>query len=150
MLFMWNKKIVFILIAFLFVASCKKDEITFDAVPVIEYISISPSNPNQYSDKVIINIHYEDGDGDLGENKDGVKNCFVTDNRIGITYQYRIQQLAPEGSSIPISGNLNIDLGGQVITDSSSQQSVSYTLYVVDRAGHASNSVTTGAIVINK
>ena len=145
---MLNKKIVFILVAILLFVSCKKDDTKFDIVPAIEYISITPSNPHQYSDKVIITIHYKDGDGDLGENKDGVKNCFVTDNRIGITYQYRIQQLAPEGSSIPISGNLNIDLGGQVVTDSSSQQNVSYTMYIVDRSGHTSNSITTSSILI--
>jgi hypothetical protein len=145
---MWNRNLFVCLATALVVVSCKKDEIDFAAEPSIEFVSITPATATQYTDAVTITIRYEDGDGDLGENADGVKNCFVTDNRIGITYQYRIQQLAPDGASIPIAGNLEIDLGGQVITDSTSQQHVNFTLYVVDRAGHASNSVTTGDVVI--
>ena len=147
---MLNKKIISLFAFLILLAGCKKDDINFPAEPAIEFVAISPTIANQFSNPVTITIHYEDGDGDLGENKDGVKNCFVTDNRIGITYQYRIKQLAPNGASIPIEGNLNIDIGGQVLTDSSNQQSVTYTLYVVDRAGHVSNSVTTGAVVINR
>jgi hypothetical protein len=150
MLFMFNKRIKYWLIPFILFAGCKKDETNFPIEPSIEVVSISPSSPKQYTDPVTITIHYKDGDGDLGENNDSIKNCFVTDNRIGITYQYRIKQLAPTGATIAIEGNLNIELGGQVLIDSVSQQSVTYTLYVVDRAGHQSNSVTTGEIVIRK
>ena len=147
---MLNKIHISLFTFLILLAGCKKDDINFPAEPAIEFVAISPTTANQFTNPVTITIHYEDGDGDLGENKDGVKNCFVTDNRIGITYQYRIKQLAPDGASIPIEGNLNIDIGGQVLTDSSNQQSVTYTLYVVDRAGHVSNSITTGAVVINR
>ena len=147
---MFNRKYIFLFALIMFLSACKKDEIEFPVEPSITYTSISPAIAIQYSDHVVIAIRYEDGDGDLGENNDNVKNCFVTDNRIGITYQFRIQQLAPTGASIPIKGPLNIDIGGQALTDSSAQQNVSYTLYVVDRAGHKSNSVTTASIVIKK
>jgi len=145
---MFNKLGYIALLVFFF-AGCKKDDVEFAIEPSIEFISIQPGSIQQY-EKVIVTIKYEDGDGDLGENKDGVKNCFVTDNRIGITYEYRIQQLAPDNASIPITGNLNIDLGAQLLTDSVSQQSASYSIYVVDRAGHRSNSVTTTAVVISR
>ncbi len=147
---MYSKTIYYFSLILFFITGCKDDEISFPVEPSIEMVSITPANPMQYTEPVTITIHYKDGDGDLGENNDQVKNCFVTDNRIGITYEYRIKQLAPTGSSIPIDGNLNIDIGGQVLTDSSSSQSVTYTLYIVDRAGHKSNSVTTAAIVIRK
>jgi len=148
--FMSSRFILYFMLMFLFIAGCKDDEISFPVEPQIEMVSITPASPMQYTEPVTITIHYKDGDGDLGENNDLVKNCFVTDNRIGITYEYRIKQLAPTGASIPIDGNLNIDIGGQVLTDSSSSQSATYTLYIVDRAGHKSNSVTTSAIVIRK
>ena len=143
---MFNKFGYIALLVFFF-AGCKKDDVEFPIEPSIEFVSIQPGSIRQF-EKVIVTIRYEDGDGDLGENKDGVKNCFVTDNRIGITYESRIQQLAPDNASIPITGNLNIDLGAQLLTDSVSQQSVTYTVYLVDRAGHRSNSVTTTAVVI--
>lgn len=147
---MFNRPFL-ILLVIIFSFSCKKEEgISFDPTPKIEYIGISPTVANEYTDSVTITIKYNDGDGDLGENTTTAKNCFVTDNRIGITYQYRIKQLAPDGANIPIEGNLNIELGGQGITDNSNQQSASYTIYLVDRAGHQSNSVTTAAISIRK
>ena len=138
-------KLFFVLILFY---SCKKDEVTFDADPSIEFSAISPSSAHQYTDGITITIKYKDGDGDLGENSASAENCFITDNRIGIVYKYRISQLAPDNANIPISGSLNIPLGGQIITDSTATQSVSYTIYVKDRAGHQSNSVTTSAISI--
>ncbi|MFN8166636.1 MAG: hypothetical protein U0X76_10850 [Bacteroidia bacterium] len=148
MLSHFNKLLLFTL-AVAGAYSCKKETVTFEAVPSIEYVSITPANAHQYTDNVTITIKYKDGDGDLGENNSDVKNCFVTDNRIGVTYKFRIKQLAPSGSSVPIEGNLDIQLGGQGITNGSSSQSASYSVYVVDRAGHESNVVNTGEIVIS-
>ncbi|MFZ7115606.1 MAG: hypothetical protein ACO1G9_09535 [Bacteroidota bacterium] len=146
---MFNK-LILLLVVIMISSSCKKEEIEFDPTPKIEFIGISPVVANEYTDSVTVTIKYNDGDGDLGENATGVKNCFVTDNRIGITYEYRVKQLAPDDASIPIEGNLNIQLGGQGITDNSTYQSVSYTIYLKDRAGHQSNSITTSSITIRK
>lgn len=133
---------------FVLLYSCKKDEVKFDATPSIEFVSISPTSAAQYNDPVTISIRYKDGDGDLGSNVATAENCFITDNRIGIVYKYRIQQLAPDNASIAIQGTLNIPIGGQIITDSSAAQSASYSLYITDRAGHKSNSISTGTITI--
>ncbi len=148
---MYNlKSFVYFFVLLCGFSSCKKDPALMDIVPAIEMISISPTVANEYADAVIITIHYTDGDGDLGENSASAKNCFVTDNRIGITSSYRIRQLSPDGASIPIKGNLDIELGGQGITDGSTQQELSFSIYVVDRAGHRSNTLTTSSISIRK
>jgi hypothetical protein len=139
-----------LILIFAFFTACKKDEVKFEAVPSIEFTSITPASAQQYSDAVTITIKYKDGDGDLGENNSGAENCFITDNRIGIVYKYRIQQLAPDNANIAIQGTLNIPLGGQIITDSSNAQTVNYSLYITDRAGNRSNSVTTSVITIVK
>lgn len=144
---MFNKLLFIICVTSLFF-SCKKESVVFNSTPTIEFISISPAIANQYTDSVTVTIKYTDGDGDLGENNASVKNCFIRDNRIGIVYEYRIKQLAPNNS--PITGTLNLELGGQGITDNSSQQYVSYTIYVKDRAGHTSNSVVTSSILIRQ
>lgn len=131
--------------------SCKKETIEFDPIPSIEIVSVSPGSVTEYTQAVTITIKYTDGDGDLGENTSGVKNCFVTDNRIGITSGFRIQQLAPATPSVPITGTINIDIGGQGITDTSlTSQNVSFNVYVVDRQGHSSNTVSTSAISIHR
>lgn len=141
---------ILIILAFVGISSCKKDVEPLDIIPAIEIVSISPGVANEYSDAVVIRISYTDGDGDLGENSPSAKNCFVSDNRIGITSSYRIKQLSPEGSAIPIKGLLDIEIGGQGITNGSTQQDVSFSLYVVDRAGHTSNTVSTAAVTIKK
>lgn len=129
--------------------ACKKDENEFSDIPEIEFVSITPSVVDQFTDPVTITLRYKDGDGDLGENDTDARNCFITDNRIGIEYEYRIRQLAPEGASIPIQGTLDVQLGGQGITDTAAAtQSTSFTVVVRDRAGHQSNAVTTGSITI--
>jgi hypothetical protein len=144
---MCNKYILIILVFFF---SCKKgDKKEYAPEPVIEFKSISPSSLTEGTQNVIISIKYTDGDGDLGENSSDVKNLFVTDNRLGITYSFRIKELAPAGATIPITGTLNTDIGTVFISDNSAQQTANFSIYIVDRAGHASNTITTSPITIN-
>lgn len=146
---MMKKKIFFVLFfAVMAFASCKKEE-DISNTPEIEFVSVSSSNIAEGT-TLTFTISYKDGDGDLGENTEGVKNLFVTDNRVGVTYEYRIQQLSPSGSTVAITGNLNVDVTGTSITDGSTQQQVTYSFMMKDRAGNSSNSVSSPAITIHQ
>lgn len=147
--FMFNKYLILLLICFE-VVGCKKDKKEYDVVPLIESVSINPTTVIQNKDSVTFVIKYIDGDGDLGENSPNAKNLFLTDNRLQIPYTYRINQLAPSGSTIAIQGEVNVVLNNIALTDSSSQQSTSFSIYIKDRAGHQSNVILTGAITIKK
>ena len=140
--------LTYILIALLLFA-CKKDEI-LSVVPAIEFQSINPLIAQEYIDDIIITISYTDEDGDLGENTPDIDNLFVEDSRNGIVYHYRIPQLAPNGNDISITGNFNIIIDGSGITDESSSQQVNYAIYVTDRAGNKSNTITTSSITIQQ
>jgi len=140
--------LTYILIVLLLFA-CKKDE-TLSVVPAIEFQSISPSIAQEYIDNIIITISYTDEDGDLGENSPDINNLFVEDSRNGIVYHYRIPQLAPNGNEIAIEGNFNITINGSGITNSSNSQQVNYAIYVKDRAGNKSNTITTSNITIQQ
>jgi len=142
------RSLTYILIVLLLFA-CKKDE-TLSVVPTIEFQSISPSIAQEYIDDIIITISYADEDGDLGENSPDIDNLFVEDSRNGIVYHYRIPQLAPNGNEISIEGNFNIKINGTGITDESSSQQVNYNIYVKDRAGNKSNTITTSSITIQQ
>lgn len=137
----------FLLLAFF---SCKKDQQESTVIPQIEFIGISPASAKEYSSSITISFSYDDLDGDLGENDPNVSNLFITDSRNGVTYNYRISQLAPDGSNIHIRGNLNAVIKNTAITDGSSSQTVTYSLYVKDRAGNQSNTITTSAITVVK
>jgi hypothetical protein len=65
-------------------------------------------------------------------------------------YPFRVKQLAPSDAKIKIKGNLEFVLKNTEITDSSSSQSATYTIYLVDRAGNKSNSVVTPEITVKK
>ena len=142
------RRLTYILIVLLLFA-CKKDD-ALSVVPTIEFQSISPSIAQEYIDDIIITISYTDEDGDLGENSADIANLFVEDSRNGIVYHYRIPQLAPNGNEIAIAGNFNITINGSGITNSSTSQQVNYDIYVKDRAGNKSNTITTSNITIQQ
>jgi hypothetical protein len=105
----------------------------------------------QFQDSLIFRISYKDGDGDLGENIDTVYNVFLTDSRNKVTYKYRLQELAPLASNISIQGNVNIKLNGVGLLDENAdQETASFSIYVKDRAGNSSNTVTSSVITITK
>ena len=142
------KKFLYILILIV-LFSCKKEE-EVSEIPIIDFVSISPTTAQEYTDDIIITISYTDGDGDLGENNPDIYNMFVEDNRNNIVYHFRIPELSPSGSTITIEGNFNITINGTGITDESSSQKVDYSIYVKDRAGNTSNKVTTSSITIQQ
>jgi len=130
--------------------ACSKEKQEYDSAPTLEFISVSPSTANAQQDSIIFKIKYFDGDGDLGANSPNAKNLFLIDSRIHLSDGYRISQLAPSGAAIPIQGTLDVVLSNVALTDSSNQQTATFSIYVVDRAGHISNTVTSPVVTINK
>lgn len=140
---------LFCLVVGLCTVSCKKQD-SVVSVPEIQFVSINPQTPKEYSDDIHIKFSYKDGDGDLGENNANAQNLFITDNRLNLTYKYRIQQLAPSGQAISIQGMLDVVISNTGISDSSLMQDVNFSLYVTDRAGNRSNTITTPYIQLVK
>ena len=132
------------------IASCKKKKTESTATPQIEFVSISPSTAVEYVNAITITFSYDDLDGDLGQNDPNATNLFITDSRNNVVYNYRISQLSPDGSTVHIKGNLNAVIKNTAITDGSTSQPVSYSVYIRDRAGNTSNTITTSAITITQ
>ena len=139
-----------ILVILIALVGCKKEEIVFEATPNIEFVSISPTSVTEFQDEVIVTIKYRDGDGDLGENTPDVKNLFVTDSRNNVEYSFRVQQLAPSDSDINIEGQLEINLKTLSVVGVGDSESAIFDVYIVDRAGNQSNSISTLAITVSK
>ena len=149
----WCKKYLLFIFLFSFsgmISSCKKDKTEISNVPEIRLVEVTPAQIKEYKDKVVFNVYYKDGDGDIGENNDAVKNLFVTDSRNAVTYQFRVKQLSPDGATIAIEGNLKVELNNAAILDGSSSQAVEYSIYLKDRAGNSSNVVTTTGLTVVK
>lgn len=118
------------------------------ATPEIELVSIGPAEVVAFRDSIVFQVRYTDGDGDLGSNEAAARNLFITDNRIDVVHELRIQQLAPDGAEIAIAGTFQAVLPQTIITDGSTRQAVNFTIYVRDRAGHESNRVTSPDIFV--
>ncbi len=137
--------------ALLLFAGCKSDEgDIFSPIPEISLISVHPTEVTAFKDSIHFDLSYSDGDGDLGSNNASDRNLFVIDNRIDVTHSFRLQNIVPNGEAVPITGTLTIILPNTLITDGSTSQEVTFTLYLTDRAGNESNRVTTPAVVVKE
>ena len=118
-------------------------------IPEISFESVVPNVVTEYQDSLYFNISYRDGDGDLGENNTDDNNLFIQDSRNQVVYGFRIQQLAPDNATISIQGNINVTLANTAIINGGASESVSYTIWVVDRAGNESNKVNSSSVTVN-
>lgn len=137
----------FVLLA-ITITSCKKDDPEISDVPEIEFVSVTPGTVVEYQDSLVFTISYRDGDGDLGQNGNNIDNLFLTDSRNNVSYKFRIPQLAPDDADITIEGNLNVTLQSTAVLNGSTSESFNYSIYVIDRAGNQSNTVTTSTVTV--
>ncbi|MBL0018509.1 MAG: hypothetical protein IPP17_19240 [Bacteroidetes bacterium] len=130
-------------------SACKRKIDLTDPVPTILGITVSPATVVEFQDSIIFLIDYRDGDGDLGENSPDAHTS-SSDNRINVTEEFRIRELAPQGAEIPITGTLRVVLRNTGITDNSNSQTVTYTIYMKDRAGNESDRLVTPSITVTR
>lgn len=146
------------LLTLIILFSCNKKESADETpkgpisnIPSITLINVSPKTVKEYKDSIVFVIQYLDGDGDLGTEDADTKSIFLTDNRVSLTESYHLPPLTPIGTEITIQGNLNIVLEKTALLDSSeSSETTTYSIYLVDRAGNTSNTVTTETITITQ
>jgi len=130
--------------------SCSKEEEAENVEPVVVFVSMTPTTVSELVNEIVIQFDYSDGDGNLGENDAGVTNLFVTDSRNNVVNSFRVQQLAPDNATISIAGSLSITITPLVITDGSSSETGTFSIYMNDRAGNKSNVITTTEFTVNK
>ncbi|MFN4233766.1 MAG: hypothetical protein ACK4IK_03055 [Bacteroidia bacterium] len=143
-------RIIFIFLLVTTLISCKKEVVTVPPQPYIEFVDIFPKEVKQNMDEILITIKYKDGDGDLGDNNPDVKNVFIKDLRNDLLYSFRLKQLAPDNAGIAITGKININMGNTIMVSNADVEYANFGLFLVDRAGNASNLVITDSITIKK
>lgn len=133
-----------------FSGSCVKnsDEPVFDIQPVIEIGTVSQDTIVQFQDQLSIQIYYEDGDGDLGHPDSEVNSLFVKDARLENEDAYYLAPVAPVGANVSITGSLNIILDQTFLLGNADQEQTTFSIYLIDQAGHQSNTIQTSPITI--
>lgn len=130
-------------------SSCNKDDgPPFSVIPEIELVSISTDTVVQFSDILIITIEYRDGDGDIGQENPDVNSIFVRDARLENYDGFYIGPIAPIGTEVAITGQLNIEFPSLFLFGNGSAENTFFYLYLVDRAGNQSNEIITPTVTI--
>ena len=164
-----KKSILFLLVALLF-WSCIPEE-KYSVIPHIEFVSLEKiSNSFGNDDKAMLTFYFEDGDGDVGLNSEGSDLLPPFDTSSIYYYNFfidyyekqngtfvKVDLPAEQHARIPrlsnrtpesIHGNIEIELFINNIT--SVYDTIRFEFYIVDRALHHSNIITTPEIKIIK
>jgi hypothetical protein len=142
-------RLLWIPMILMLLVSCSKETEEISATPEITFETISPGTVKEFADSVVIQLTYTDGDGDLGENGSGIENAFITDSRNNLMYTFRIRQLAPDNANVIIRGKLSIVVPAVALVNSTStSETATFEVYIKDRAGHQSNTITTSSVTV--
>jgi len=139
--------------------SCKKESSLPD-VPQIEFKNLD-KYASSFSgiDSLVLTFSFEDGDGDIGtpssdtitrdiyvtlfEKQNGVFTPIVFPDPSIMTY--RLPYLRPTGNNTSLKGDVVISYLGYLI--GIPNDTVRYDVYIKDRAGHISNTISSSEIV---
>lgn len=129
---------------------CTEEAEPLSTTPQIEFVAFEPGTEVTAGSVLTLVLSYEDGDGDLGENREGTENLFVKDSRLPeLPYAFRVKELAPEGAEVAIRGQLRVALSNIPLTElSATRETTSFEVYLVDRAGNESNRIQTPEVRI--
>ena len=138
--------------------SCRGRQV-FPPQPVIEFVSLTPSEVKALSGSFEIELKYKDGDGDIGTSRADYKNFFVIDNRTHLPdtariFTYTLPDLSSGARNPSIQGVIKVKIP---LALSSSfyfpfplpeKEETDFTVYLVDRAGNRSNMIVTSRVSI--
>lgn len=132
----------------------------FPPEPFIEFGGIVNNTIQQNQDSAFVTINFTDGDGDIGFASNDDKDLFLKDTRPSQSEAPLIKLVIPMvtelGSESGISGEIRFPIvtcctpppgfdGCQAVTDDYPEfqrDTVIYEMYIIDRAGNQSNTIT--------
>ncbi len=140
------------------------DSPNFPDEPRIELVGLSKDTMKQgifQEDSLTVVFRFEDGDGDIGRtDQEPDNNVFFIDERTGtLDNTFGIPEIPHEGAGNGVEGEVRILLFSTcciypdgsdpcTINDQYPLDTVQYRIYIKDRAGHQSNEILTGPIVL--
>jgi hypothetical protein len=133
--------------------ACSKDEEESEELsrdPSISFVSLDPTEVENFNNSITLTIRYKDNNGDLGYEDPDVNSLYVKDARLDTADFYHVPPLAPVGKSLIIEGQLQIVLNSMFILGNGDQELAALSVKIQDRAGNWSNLITTPTITINR
>jgi hypothetical protein len=139
----------------LFISSCKKDD-TFPVTPEITFVSLEKFISVSNNDSLELTFDFTDGDGDIGSPVSNtssrdifaklfeLKNGVFVEANLAAPLEYRMPYLEPSGNNKSLKGTVKINIDYNILQPN---DTIRYEVYITDRAGHKSNTITTSTIV---
>jgi hypothetical protein len=144
------KKIMYLLALLLFCSACKQEEkVEFTESPEITAVQLSTRSVRAWQDSIVFTIAYTDGDGDLGENTEGVENLTIKDMNTGIVTTFRIPMLAPKDAKVKIQGEIEVTLRSIGNSGNGNAVNTRFEVIIKDRAGNTSNAFMSEDVTVN-
>jgi hypothetical protein len=151
------KLIAYLLFAIVLFTGCFKEP-NYPPEPVIQFMSVtSTADPIlALTSDVYIQFSFQDGDGNLGRRSDDdtTANMYVKDLRTGFvnSLAYSIPPIPQKGSSPGVKGDISFNFRNSLFCNpldpGKMQDTIVYEIYVKDRAGNISNTITTSPIIV--
>lgn len=134
----------------LLLTGCEKEasEAPFPEVPQIRLLDVSRTEVKEFADTLELLLHYQDGDGDLGQWDPDIPSLVVKDARLGQADSFHLQPLTPSGARISLEGELRLRLPPLFLLGNGSSETTRFRIKLLDRAGNESNEVQTPNIRI--
>ena len=154
------KKVLFLFSLAVVFVSCQKSKNLSD-IPRITFNSLTTSKLSSGLDSTaVLNFDYEDGDGNLGslleepppEYRDVFVNYFLkvngvwTEPVLPVGFDSWMPNLTPKAKDKAISGDITYNL---ILPNAAKDDTIRFTVYIVDRLKNKSNIITTSELVIN-
>ncbi len=139
----------------LLIISCKKDD-TFPVTPEISFVSLVKYVSVSNNDSLELTFDFTDGDGDIGSPESNtssrdifaklfeLKNGVFEEANLAAPLEYRMPYLEPSGNNESLKGTVRINIDYNILQPN---DTIRYELYITDRAGHKSNTITTSTII---
>ncbi len=141
-----------LLSSILMAASCVTPP-EYSDIPEIAFDSINVAQATPGIDSIVVAFTFQDGDGDLGAAEgDTSINAYLVDRRTNFAYNYQIPFINERGNNKAISGTIWITVQSFSFSCRPNRplfDTLSYEVYIIDRAGNESNRITTPDIVLN-
>ena len=118
----------------------------YDKVPEISNITVSKTTLKPGVDSIFIQFDFTDGDGDLGSKTgDSLVTLYRTDMRTNYVYPEYIPFLNLKGTIDDVSGSVivTVPAADYSCLFNPVEETLQYEIYIVDRAGNASNKLQT-------
>lgn len=145
-------RILIIILGICFFAGTCINPPNYSVVPKIKFKSLNITEVIPGIDTLLVTFEYEDGDGDIGvKDGDTSTNTWLVDRRTQFPYVYQLPFVNQKGNSNSISGTIWITVSPFTMNcrpDHPILDTISYDIYIKDRDGNISNTITTPDIVL--